>query len=92
MTSDLKTIRVTAETNLGSLLTEASDLPVLLEANGVVYRLSRESENSWAGYDPERVRAGLRKFAGMISPEDAKRLKEAICRGREEGTRLLGRP
>ena len=92
MASELKTIKVTADTNLGSLLTEATDMPVLLEANGVVYRLSRESEDLWAGYDPERVRAGVRKFAGMIRPEDAERLQVTIYQGREEGTGPLGRP
>ena len=92
MSGELKTIKVTAETNVGSLLTEAIDRPVLLEANGVVYRLSREPDDIWAGYDPERVRAGLRKFAGTLSPAEGERIKELIYRGREEGIRPLDRP
>ena len=87
-----KTIQVTAETSLGSVLVEATAAPVLIEANGVVYRLSREPEDSWAGYDPEKVRAGLRRFAGTLSPEEGERIKTLIYRGREEGTRPLERP
>jgi hypothetical protein len=56
------------------------------------YLVIRDPDDPWAGYDPEKVRAGPRKFAGMISPEEAERIKERIYRGREEGTRPLDRP
>ena len=92
MATEPKTIKITPETSLSSLLTEAADAPVLLEANGVVYRLAREGEDIWAGYDPERVRAGLRAFAGTLSSEEGERIKALIYRGREEGTRPPDRP
>ncbi len=87
-----KTIKVTPETSVGSLLDEAAAAPVVLETNGTRYRLVREPDDPWAGYDPERVREGLRRFAGTLSPEEGERIKRLIYRGREEGTRPPGRP
>jgi hypothetical protein len=46
----------------------------------------------WANYDPERVRVTLEKVAGTLTPEEGDRLKEAIYRAREEGTRPPDRP
>jgi hypothetical protein len=92
MTSDPSPIPVTDATTLTEVLDEAAGTPVRLERSGVVYRLSREDADIWAGYDPERVRAGLRRVAGLITPEEATRMKELVYRGREEGTRPIDRP
>jgi hypothetical protein len=83
-------ISVGDDTNLPRLLDEATAAPVRLERNGVVYRLTRE-DDIWAGYDPERVREGLRLYAGSWSDIDAEALKAYIYRGREEGSRPLDR-
>ena len=88
----IKTIKVTPETSVGHLLDEADAAPVVLEANGTRYRLVREPDDPWTSYDPERVRAGLRRFAGTLSLEEGERIKALIYRGREEGTRPLDRP
>lgn len=80
-------IHLDPESELARSLAAADDEPVLLESNGVRFRVIRIDDDPWAGYDPERVRAGLRKFAGMISPEEADRIKDLIYRGREEGNR-----
>jgi hypothetical protein len=85
------TITVDPDSELARALDE-SEAPVVLEVSGGRYRVSREAEDLWAGYDPAKVRAGLRRFAGSISPEEAERLKALIYRGREEGTRPLDRP
>jgi hypothetical protein len=87
-----KPMPVTDATTLTAVLDEAAGTPVRLERNGVVFRVSREEEDVWAGYDPERVRAGLRDVAGLITPAEAARMKELVSRGREEGTRPLTRP
>jgi hypothetical protein len=87
-----KPIPVTEATTLTDVLDKAAGTPVRLERNGVVFRVSREEADPWAGYDPERVRAGLREVAGLITPEEAARMKELVYRGREEGTRPLDRP
>lgn len=87
-----KPVTVTETTNWPKLLDEAARSPVRIERGGVVYRLIREDDDIWAGYDPERVREGLRLFAGTLTPEEGERLKELIYRGREEGTRPIDRP
>jgi hypothetical protein len=87
-----RTIHIDPESDLARSLATADDEPVLLESNGVRFRVIRVDDDPWADYDPEKVREGLRKFSGMISPEEADRIKELIYRGREEGTRPLDRP
>lgn len=92
MAHELKTIHVSAETNLASILAAANATPVRLEHGGLVYRLSREADDPWAAYDPDRVIAGMKSAAGHLSREDAERLKASISRARVEGTRLTDRP
>lgn len=92
MASEPRTVTIDPDSELGQALAEANGAPVILERNGARFRVSRDEDDLWANYDPAAVRAGLRKFAGMISPEDAERLKESIYRGREEGTRPIDRP
>jgi hypothetical protein len=92
LTAQRAPIAVTDETDLDRLLDEATTAPVRIERNGVVDRLLREDEDIWDGYNPERVREGLRNIAGLITPEEGERLKEQIHRAREEGTRPLDRP
>jgi hypothetical protein len=60
--------------------------------NGTRFRVTRDPDDPWANYDREKVRDGLRKFAGMLTPEEGERIKELIYRGREEGTRPITRP
>ncbi len=86
-----KTVRVTEQTDLPELLDDAAKEPVILERGGERFRLSR-ADDLFADYDPERVRDGLRRFAGTISPEEGERLKALVYRGREEGTRPPDRP
>jgi hypothetical protein len=91
-TKEPRTIHLDPDSELARALANADDTPVLLANNGTRFRVVRVDDDPWADYDPEKVRAGLRKFAGMISPEEADRIKEQIYRGREEGTRPLDRP
>jgi hypothetical protein len=92
MLTNPKLIPVTKETSLTEVLDEAAGMPVRLERNGIVYRVAREHEDIWAGYDPEKVREGLRRVADLITPEEAARMKELVYRAREEGTRPIDRP
>ena len=87
-----KPIPVDDETTLSTLLDEATTNSVRLERNGIVYRLAREVADPWAGYDPERVRAEVRRFAGSIAAEDAERMKASVYRARDEGSRPSSRP
>lgn len=91
MATTHKTIQVTEATDLPELLDNAAKEPVILARGGERFRLSRV-DDLFAGYDPERVRDGLRRFAGTIGAEEGERRKRLIYRGREEGTRPLDRP
>jgi hypothetical protein len=91
MASALKTIHITDDTALADLLDDAVREPIILERNGDRFRLSLV-DDLFADYDPERVRDGLRRFAGTITPEEADRLRQIVYRGREEGTRPIDRP
>ncbi|HEY7031291.1 MAG TPA: hypothetical protein VH482_08200 [Thermomicrobiales bacterium] len=93
MVATHKPIHVTDESDLVQLLDRAVAEPVLLERDGVLYRLSlADPDDLWAGYDPERMRATVMRMAGSISEEEGERIKALIYRGREEGTRPIDRP
>lgn len=91
MATTAKTIEVTKQTDILDLLADAAREPIILEHGGERFRLSRE-DDLVAGYDPERVRDGLRRFAGTISREEGERLKALVYQGREDGTRPPDRP
>ena len=85
-------IHVTHDSDLAQLLDQANEQPVLLEKDGVVYRLSiADPDDLWAGYDPERLRATVMRMAGSLSEEEGERIKALIYRGREEGTGPIDR-
>jgi hypothetical protein len=86
-----KTIKVTPESNLDDVLEAAASEPVVLDKDGMRFRLTRE-DDIWTGYDPERLRATVREMAGSISVEEAERIKRLIYQGREGGTRPANRP
>lgn len=87
-----RTVRVTDDTDLSELLDAASAGPIQIERDGVIYQLAREDADIWSGYDPERVLAGIDAGVGAITPKEADRLKEAVYRAREDGTRPAARP
>lgn len=92
MATSPATITIEPDSELGRALNDAHDAPVFIERSGKRYRVTRDQDDRWGGYDPEKFRAALRKIAGTITPEEAERLKEAIYKGREEGTRTIDRP
>lgn len=91
MATTLKQIPVTTETDWPKLLDEVTQEPVILERGGERFRLSRV-DDLFADYDPERVRDGLRRFAGTITADEAERLRDIVYQGREDGTRPIDRP
>jgi hypothetical protein len=88
----LTVIMIDPDSELGKALAEPDNAPIILVRNGARFRVTRDPEDPWANYDPEKVRAGLKKVAGLLSPEEGDRIIEAIYRGREEGTRPIERP
>jgi hypothetical protein len=84
-------IRITADSELGRLLDEVGEKPVLLEKNGKLYRLAAEPEGDiWAGYDPQKTKAALRRSAGALRGVDRDELFNDIHAAREQDSQ--GRP
>ena len=95
MAAEPKHIKVTPASELADILKEASEGPVVLENNGERYRLDRmerEKEDSWEGYDPEKVREAIDTYAGSWADLDTDAMIENIYRAREEGSRPADRP
>lgn len=86
------TITIDPESELGRALDEMGEEPVVLLRGAERFRITRDQNDPWASYDPERFLEGLREVAGTLSPEEGERMKELIYRGREEGTRPIDRP
>lgn len=77
MATELRRIPVRPGTELARLLDEVKThgTPVLLEADGKLYRLSTEEDTDiWADYDPEKVREALRHSAGALKDVDRDKL------------------
>jgi hypothetical protein len=86
------TITVEPGSELARALADANGRPIELVNGDVRYRVSQKEDDVWAGYDPERIRAALERFAGSLSAEEGERIKQLIYRGREEGTRRMDEP
>jgi hypothetical protein len=92
MAKEPEPIKVSESTNLSDLLEKAGAEPVVLERNGVRYRLERDTEDIWAGFNPRKAKAALTKSIGTWSDIDADKVVADIYRWREEGTRPANRP
>lgn len=92
MTTPARTITISADSELARALDSAEAEPVVVLYGGNRFRIVRENDDPWANYNPAKLRAGLKKVAGLLSPEEGERIVESIYRGREEGTRPLTRP
>jgi hypothetical protein len=86
------TITIDPNRERGRALADAMGEPVVLRRGAARFRVIREADDPWATYDPARLRAGLERVAGLLSPEEGDRIIEEIYRGREEGTRPITRP
>ena len=87
MLREVKIIEVRPGSELAHLLDEAAETPLLLVKDGVRYRLDREDEDIWAGYDPEAARAGIRAAAGSWKEIDAEAFKAYIRQRRRASSR-----
>ncbi|HET8625876.1 MAG TPA: hypothetical protein VFL91_00550, partial [Thermomicrobiales bacterium] len=86
-----KTIRVRPGSELARLLDETGDEALLLEKDGVYYRLHRLAREDLldepAPYDAEAVRAALDATVGGWADLDADALIAGLYRARAEGSR-----
>lgn len=99
MATRLETMKVTDDNAVGPLLADANDGPLLLEKNGIVYRLSRVDEvedvdevDDWPEPDPERIEQMLDKVSGSWADIDADALIAELYEARERGSRPWDHP
>lgn len=83
----MRTITSDPESELGQALDEAATVIVVLLKGGERFRVTPETVDPWAHYDPARLRAGLEKIDGLLTPEEAEQMVDRIYRAREEGSR-----
>jgi len=81
--------QIAEDSELARFLDEIDKWPVILEKDGELYRLTKETD-IWAGYDPERARQALRKSAGALRDVDRTELLLEIHAAREQDSQ--GRP
>jgi hypothetical protein len=82
-------IRIDPTSALARALAVA-DGPIVLESGGVRYRVEREPDSIFAGYDPERVGAAFRSVAGILEGVDTEALINELREQR--GQDSSGRP
>ncbi|MFT4037029.1 MAG: hypothetical protein QM692_02515 [Thermomicrobiales bacterium] len=83
----MRTIAIDPESELGHALDEAESGGIVLLRGSERFRVIPEADDPWANYDPARLRTGLEKIDGLLTPEEAEQLVERIYRARGEGTR-----
>lgn len=94
MTMASEPIHVNDDSELPRIFDEASERPVRVERDGVVYRVSvdeNEIEDLWAGYDPDAVKTAVREATGAI-PGDADEIIERLYEARRVGSRPVTHP
>lgn len=90
------TIKLNPDDELARRLSQRDAAPVFVEANGVRFRVVRDTpeinltDDPFAVYDVEKVRAGLKVSAGAFRGVDTGALKRDIWEAREQDT--PGRP
>ncbi len=89
-----KPIRITSASDLDRLLEDARDAPVLLEHEGIVYRLSREDISSPTEYEPDAglVHRTLDSVSGSWAGADVDEMIEDVYQARRAGSRSPDRP
>jgi hypothetical protein len=97
MASTTETLKVTDHSEIGPLLSDADEGPVLLEKDGVVYRLNRvgrtdAKQDLWAAYDQERLLRTLDEVAGSWADLDTDRMIRDVYEARERGSRPIDKP
>ncbi len=92
MLRERKPINVDPDSELGHLLDEATEIPLILEKDGIRYRLGRDNEESWPEISDEEYQKVLDATIGSWSDVDADALIKDIYRRREEGSRPIDRP
>jgi hypothetical protein len=92
MVTPTRTVVVAPDSEVGKLLEQADQAPLVIERNGARYRVVREPDavDPFADYDPVEARAALNRVFGILSGVDREALKAELREQREQDS--LGRP
>jgi hypothetical protein len=96
MSAQPQPYKVDPDSDLGRRLREADRQPVILENEGVRFRVVREADtmqttdDPWANYDVEKVLQAIEMGAGALKGVDTEALLKEIYESREQDT--PGRP
>jgi len=90
MTNDPRTIVLDPESELARVLAGQDSTPVMVDSNGVRYVVKRQSDDIFAGYEPQRVRKALHQSAGILRNVDIDKLKRDLREQRAQDS--SGRP
>lgn len=88
MAGQLRTINVEPGSELDRVLDEAQDTSLRLVCGGDRFRLHRETDDIWEGYDPDLARESTLAFSGVWKDFDAEAFKAYI----RERRRTKNRP
>ena len=90
MAVELKTVVVEPDSEVARVLTHALDEPILIDTRRARFRVVRETDDPFANYDPERVRAALDGLAGTLKGVDVDALLAELREQRAQNSQ--GRP
>jgi len=87
MANQQRVIHVKPDSELARVLDDARDAPLLLEMDGILYRLSSEREHTLHEYNAEAALRGMADAAGSWSDINPEEFKAFIYRSRRDGSR-----
>ena len=87
-----QSIKLNPNEELARRLNQKDAQPVVIEVNGVRYDVVRQTEDIWAGYDPQRALKAIEKSAGILKRAgvDAEQLEKDVYEDRTQNS--SGRP
>ena len=90
MVAERITVMVDPEGECARLIEQATDAPLVVELAGQRYRFTREPDDPFADYDPERAAAAFDRAFGILAGVDREALKAKLREQRDQDSR--GRP
>jgi hypothetical protein len=90
MAKEPLTITIDPESELGRALDETDGERIVLLRGAMRFRVTREADDLWADYDPQRVRRALRESAGALAGVDVAALQRELREQRSQDSK--GRP
>ena len=90
MVAEPNTVVVDPEGEVATLLEQATDAPLVVEVNGRRYRVSRDPDDPFADYDPQRAEQAFARVFGILKGVDREALKADLREQREQDS--PGRP